>query len=200
MADEAPAYMDTSLCYCSVSGHAIYIIYSLVIFQYLQALYLILSPLSITHTRTPHTHAHTPHTHAHTIYAHTHTCTHTHAHTHNTHIHTPAPPPIPSVNIEKSEITARSVMINLNNCAGLDPSFGTVKYVVRYSSPGGQELMAETTASTLKIKGLSAATVYTFAVTCNNTAGQSGTSVSVSATTKAEGLFNWKYISSNRYI
>ena len=152
-----------------------------------------------THTHT-HMHTHYTHAHAHTIHAHMHACTHTHAHTHHTHINTPAPPPIPSVKIEKSGITARSVTIDLNNCTGLDPSFGTVKYVVRYSSPGGQELMVETTAVKLQIKDLSTATVYTFTVTCNNTAGQSGTSVSVTATTKAEGLFNWKYISSNRYI
>ena len=122
---------------------------------------LMICPLSVTHT---HTHT----------YTHTHTCT-------------PAPPPKPSAKIWRSGVTARSVSINLTNCTGLDPSFGNVKYVVRYRSSGGQELMAETTASTLEIKGLSAQTSYRFIITCNNTSGQSGPIVSVTATTKAEG-------------
>ena len=100
--------------------------------------------------------------------------------------HTASPPPKPSANI--GSITARSVTINLNKCSGLSPRFGTVKYVVRYSSSRGQELMTETTASTLEIKGLSAETSYRFTITCNNTAGQSGRSVRLTATTKAEGL------------
>ena len=48
--------------------------------------------------------------------------------------------------------------------------------------------MAETTGSTLTIEHLLPDERYTFTVTCTNTVGVSGSSVSVSATTKSEGL------------
>ena len=100
-----------------------------------------------------------------------------------------ASPPRPSVSVLSRHLTARSVTLHLSSCTS-SSSHGTLKYVVRYRSPAGQELMAETTGSTLTIDYLLAKVHYTFSVACTNTVGLSGSSVSVSATTRSEGLSN----------
>ena len=82
--------------------------------------------------------------------------------------------------------TAQSVVLNLGGCTYA----GTVKYIVRYSFDGGNELTVETATSNsrLTVSDLRPEKQYTFITTCQNSAGMSGLGVTTYARTLSEGL------------
>ena len=83
--------------------------------------------------------------------------------------------------------TAQSVVLNLSGCTDA----GVVKYIVRYSFDGGNELTVETATSNsrLTVSDLRPEKQYTFITTCQNSAGNTGPTVTIYATTLSEGLF-----------
>ena len=88
-------------------------------------------------------------------------------------------------------ITSRSVVLALSGCSGV----GTGKYSVRYTFAGGTVLTAETgtSNSTLTVTDLRAEMQYTFTVTCENSAGVTGSSATRNANTLSEGLLTCEY-------
>ena len=91
------------------------------------------------------------------------------------------------MSIDSRTITARSVVLTLGDCTNV--RVGRVKYIVRYSFDNGNELTAETATTQLTVKDLRPGKQYDFAIRCENSAGNTGPTVTRYATTLSEGLF-----------